>query len=331
MAKPKPRLGRGLGGLIAGSKPAASTTQVSNSKSSPAKSTPKKKTPARKAVVKSPKTETVSSSPSMENGLGFNEIALSSIRPNPRQPRRDIEPDALRELADSIKAEGLLQPIVVRRKGDTHEIIAGERRFRAYESLGRKKIPAKVMEVSDASSAALALIENLQREGLNPIEEALGYASLMRDFDLTQEEAAERVGRNRASLANVLRLLHLSKDIQSYLVKGLISTGHAKVLLSISEPSQREMIARHIIEKSWSVRETEKQVAQLAKQGGGSRNGNSSTSRDPSWVGPLEKHLTSELQARVRIKQRGKKGQLTIEYHSREELDRVLQRLQVSL
>src|SRR5204863_6559457 len=139
----------------------------------------------------------------------------------------------------SIRAEGLLQPIVVRPVGDKFQLIAGERRWRAFQQLKIKSIPARVMTSSDASSASLAMIENLQREGLNPIEEAHGYASLIRDFDLTQESAAERVGKGRATVANSLRLLSLDPDLQGYVAKNLLSVGHAKVLLGIDDAAHR--------------------------------------------------------------------------------------------
>ena len=159
--------------------------------------------------------------------------------PRVKQHAGKADPAQIEELAKSIQAEGLLQPIVVRAKKDKFELIAGERRLRAYESLGQKAIPARIIEASDASSAALALIENLQRENLNPIEESLGYASLMGDFDLTQEGVAERVGKARATIANSLRLLQLDREIQGYLARGLISSGHAKVLLGIEDEAQR--------------------------------------------------------------------------------------------
>src|SRR5205823_1169662 len=153
---------------------------------------------------------------------GYHEIPLHLIEPSPYQARREITPDQLGELAESIRSEGLLQPIVVRKVADKFQLIAGERRWRAFQLLKIKSIPARIVEASNASSAALGLIENLQREGLNPIEEAHGYASLIRDFDLTQESAAERVGKGRASVANSLRLLSLEPDLQAYVAKNML-------------------------------------------------------------------------------------------------------------
>jgi len=177
-AAPKSRLGRGLGGLIAAAKPAAPSSASTPANKDSAAATPAAQTPA----------------PAPTGAPGYLEIAVHQIEPSPYQARREVTPEQLSELAESIRSEGLLQPIVVRKQGDKFQLIAGERRWRAFQLLKIKAIPARIVEASNASSAALGLIENLQREGLNPIEEAHGYASLIRDFDLTQETAAERVG-----------------------------------------------------------------------------------------------------------------------------------------
>ena len=211
MSNSKTRLGRGLGGLISGtssSKPNADANVATESVA-------KVKIPvANKDAAKS-KPVTVSSI--TPNAPGFNDINLERIVTNPYQPRREILPEHVEELAKSIQSEGLIQPIVVREKNGKFELIAGERRLHAYRHLKLKHIPARIIEASDASSASIALIENLQRENLNPIDEALGYASLIRDFDLTQEAAAERVGKGRATVANALRLLSLDSEIQGFL------------------------------------------------------------------------------------------------------------------
>ena len=187
MTNSKKRLGRGLGGLISGA----------------ASSTPKEST-ASKSVVKEAKKRTATTA-EFPASTEYREIAIKDLEANPYQPRREIDLKQVEELAESIRSEGLLQPVVVRPKGKKYELIAGERRLHAFKFLKRKKVPARVIDVNDASSATLALIENLQRENLNPIEEALGYASLVRDFDLTQEAVAERIGKGRASVANALR------------------------------------------------------------------------------------------------------------------------------
>lgn len=255
------------------------------------------------------------------------------VEPSPYQARREIPPEQLSELAESIRAEGLLQPIVVRKTGEKFQLIAGERRWRAFQQLKIKAIPARIVEASNASSAALGLIENLQREGLNPIEEAHGYASLIRDFDLTQENAAERVGKGRASVANSLRLLALDAEIQGYVAKNLLSVGHAKVLLGVEDAAQRMVLARRIIEEGLSVRVTEK-LAASAKSGGNTgapatHRATALTPKDAATVAGIEKKLTSHLGARVALMHTPKKGKIVIEYRGNEDLQRLLEKLGV--
>jgi ParB family chromosome partitioning protein len=309
-AAPKSRLGRGLGGLIAASKPAAS------SPASAAAHPPAGSAPAAPA-----------------GAPGYLEIGVHQIEPSPYQARREIPAEQLHELAESIRAEGLLQPIVVRKVGDKFQLIAGERRWRAFQLLKIKSIPARVVEASNASSAALGLIENLQREGLNAIEEAHGYASLIRDFDLTQENAAERVGKGRASVANSLRLLSLDAELQGYIAKNLISVGHAKVLLGIEDSSFRGMLGRRIIEEGLSVRVTEKvagTVKGTAAGAAGKRAPRSGVSdRDSAAVAGIEKKLSSHLGARVAVLHTAKKGRIVIEYRGNDDLQRLLEKLGV--
>ena len=261
---------------------------------------------------------------------GYQEIAVHLIEPSPYQVRREIPAEQLKELAESIRSEGLLQPIVVRRHGERFQLIAGERRWRAFQQLSLKAIPARIAEASDASAAALGLIENLQREGLNPIEEAHGYASLVRDFDLTQETAAERVGKGRASVANSLRLLSLDPEIQGYLAKNLLSTGHAKVILGIEDTGHRLVLARRVIAEGLSVRGTEKLV-QSSRGSGGSKMRSTrhkgTTAADAATVEGIEKKLTSHLGARVAVLHSAKKGRIVIEYRGNDDLQRILGKL----
>ncbi len=306
----KSRLGRGLGGLISGT----GSSPIKKAAAAPAKKVAGSGASARQ--------DRVPDSP------GFRELAVKDIAANPYQPRRDINPKHVEELANSIQSEGLIQPIVVRSKGDKFELIAGERRLRAFESLGRKTIPARIIEASDASSAALALIENLQRENLNPIDEALGYASLIRDFDLTQEAASTRVGKSRAAIANSLRLLTLNAEIQGYLGRRLISTGHAKVLLGVESDEHRKLLARRIIETGMSVREAESEVRRL--KSGGSRSAASArqvSEAEVTAIRDLEKRIGEHLSSRVSLKHSPKKGKLTIEYYGNDDLDRILEKL----
>jgi ParB family chromosome partitioning protein len=313
MANSKSRLGRGLGGLIAAAAPA------------------KPAAPAQAASTSAP-----ASAPAAP--AGFLELAVTAIVPSPYQARKDIAPEHLQELAESIRSEGLLQPVVVRRVGEgKYQLIAGERRWRAFQLLKIKTIPARLVPAGDASAAALGLIENLQREGLNPLEEAYGYASLIRDFDLTQEVAAERVGKPRASVANSLRLLSLDGELQGYLAKGLLSVGHAKVLLGVEDTAQRTVIARRVIEEGLSVRATEAlvQARKLAAaaapgaSGSAAAGGRKAASADLAAIASIEKKLTSHLGARVALLHAGKKGKIVIPYAGNDDLQRILEKLGV--
>jgi ParB family chromosome partitioning protein len=296
MAMSKSRLGRGLEALIASGASAA----------------PKIEAPAAAPAVGVP---------------GFQEISMHLVEPSPYQPRKDMDAGQLNELAESIRAEGLLQPIVVRQVGEKFQLIAGERRWRAFQQLKIKTIPARILEASDASSAALTLIENLQREGLNPIDEAYGYASLIRDFDLTQEQASERVGKGRATVANSLRLLSLDAEIQGYLAKGLLNVGHAKVLLGVEDPARRALIARRVVEEGLSVRALEKLAQDHRGARIGRRKGRAVPAAEAAAVADIEKRLGSHLGARVALHHSAKRGRIVIAYAGNDDLQRILEKL----
>ncbi len=318
MAAPKSRLGRGLGGLIANATPASAKTESAKSAAAPAAAANGGQTPSAQAG-------------GAAAAAGFIEVPVQAIERSPYQARREISADQLNELAESIRSEGLLQPIVVRKNGEKYQLIAGERRWRAFQLLKIKTIPARLVEASNASSAALGLIENLQREGLNPVEEAYGYASLIRDFDLTQEAAAERVGRGRATVANSLRLLSLDGELQGYLSKSLLSVGHAKVLLGIDDHAQRALLARRIIEEGLSVRVSEKLV-QTQKAAPTSAatvpaSGRSVPPMEAAAIASIQKKLTSHLGARVAVKHTPKRGKIVIEYAGNDDLQRLLEKL----
>jgi len=296
---PKKSLGRGLGSLIGGgvAKPVAPATQAA-----PVAATP------------------------VAPGLLLQELPLTAIVPNPRQPRRDFDDAQVKELADSIRSEGLMQPIVVRKVKDGYELIAGERRFRAFKLIGQKTITARILEASDASSAVLALIENLQRADLNAIDEALGFASLMRDFSLTQEAVADRLGKPRASIANSVRLLALDNELQGYVRKGQLSAGHAKALLGIENVAHRVQVARLVIEKGLSVRATEAEVKKLASTKKTDRKQTVQT-----VVADVQKRLASHFASPVSVVRKGTKGSISIPFSSDDELARLLEKIGVKL
>jgi len=327
MAASKTRLGRGLGALISGGL---------KTESGKGKQPKKKARPGpEKSGISGGKEASAATPPKKEitsaGAPGFEEIPVAGVDPNPFQPRREIAPENLKELAESIRSEGLLQPIVVRKAGERFQLIAGERRWRAFQLIGQRTIPARVIEAGDFSSASMALIENLQRENLNPIEEASGYASLVRDFDLTQEKVAERVGRGRASVSNSLRLLQLDEEIQSYLARELLSAGHAKVLLGLESGGEQLLVARRVIEQGLSVRDTERlvQVSKRSRGGAIGRGRASSGVRgaEQATITDIERRLGSHLNARVTLKHTRKKGRIQIEYQGNEDLQRILEKV----
>ena len=249
MNTPTRRLGRGLGSLIEGG-------GVGNAHSHESV-LPIYKPVSEKVLV----TEEVTISPpkpKVEQASNqLQELAIDQVVPNPHQPRKVIDPEAIRDLAASIESEGLLQPIVVRPTDKGYELIAGERRWRAHQYLEKPSILARLLDASDLSSASLSLIENLQREELNPVEEALGYQSLVSDFKLTQAEVAERMGKSRTHITNLMRLLQLDGELKRLLADGKLSVGHAKVLLSIEDPKHRLSIGQKAVLEGWTVRQTE--------------------------------------------------------------------------
>ena len=259
-------------------------------------------------------------------GLTLIELAVGAILPNPRQPRREFDEALVKELAESIRSEGLLQPIVVRKVKDGYELIAGERRFRAFKHLGQKTITARIIEASDASSAVLALVENLQRADLNAIDEAIGVASLMRDFNLTQEAVADRIGKPRATIANSVRLLSLDPEIQGYLRKGQLSAGHAKALLGLENQAHRVQVARLVIEKGLSVRATEAEVKKLA---GGKKGDRKRV--EQTVVADVQKRLASHFATPVTVVRNGTKGAISIPFSSDDDLARLLEKIGIKL
>lgn len=304
MAKPTSRLGRGLGALITS-----------------ASAAPKAATPAPAAVPAA-----AAPAPVNEGLPGYREVPVAHVEPNPYQPRKEFSDEALSDLVDSIRAEGLLQPIVVRPVGDKFQLIAGERRWRAFQKLAIKTIPARVMTSSDASSASLALIENLQRADLNPLEEAHGYASLIRDFDLTQDAAAQRVGKGRATVANSLRLLGLEPELQGYVGKGMLSVGHAKVLLGVENSPERLVLARRALEQGLSVRALE-ELLRSNKSGGGAGKKRRMPGATATVLADIEKKLTSHLGARTTLKHSDKQGRIIIEYAGNDDLQRIIEKM----
>ena len=248
-------------------------------------------------------------------------IRLSDIEPNPRQPRQDFEPVALEELAQSIRENGIITPITLRKTGDTYQIIAGERRWRASRLAGLTEIPAIVLDVDENTAYALAIIENLQREDLNPME-AEGYRRLTQELGLTQEQAALRVGRSRPAVANALRLLSLPKSVEALLREKQLSAGHARALLPLEREEVMLKAAQTILEQQLSVRQTEALVKQLQKTPA------DKPEKTPDiYVQDLERAMAAFTGHKITIQPGAKKGKITIEYYGNEDLEAVCEAL----
>ncbi len=252
-----------------------------------------------------------------------NFIKITDIDPNKNQPRKLFFEDSLEELAESIKLHGILQPLALRRtEGGRYQIIAGERRFRAAKRAGLTEVPAVIVDADDRAVAELALIENLQREDLNPVEEAEGFKALIEEYSLTQEEAAERLGKSRSTLTNAIRLLALSPDALALLREGKIERGHAKVILGITDPKKQGEIAHIVAEKNLNVRQTEDLVRRTNKE--------TLTPPDTSdvvevdYIAALERDLTKSLGRKVKLIHGKKKGKIELEYYGNDDLERLL-------
>ena len=302
----KPALGRGLGALLSGG--AAKPTSVS---------------PAVAPVA----------TPTPPTGASVRRVPLTQIQPSPLQPRKDFPPESLAELADSIREQGIVQPLIVRVVGGSFELIAGERRWRAAQLAGLTDAPVIERTATDREVLELALIENLQRENLNPVEEALGYAQLGEQFQLTQEEIAKKVGKSRAVVANALRLLKLAAPLQAALRDGRLSVGHAKVILGLADPKLQQTAFERVLAAGLTVRGTEDLVAALQSP--------KSQVQSPKSVpgGPLrdlhvvdlENKLRERFAAKVALRYKAGKGSVEVRFTNDDELNRVLEVMGVSL
>jgi ParB family chromosome partitioning protein len=314
----KPVLGKGLASLLpSAAHPAAHTT------------------PAAGATVAGPPAvahQSQSDASNRDRHLGISMVALEEVRANQLQPRRDFDDLALKELAQSIQLNGIIQPLLVRKTAkDGYELIAGERRLRAAKLAGLKQVPIVIRRSTDRESLELALIENIQRQNLNCIDEALAYFQLIQDFSLTQEEVAERVGKDRATVANYLRLLRLPEIVIDDLKKGVLTFGHGKALLGLEDADQRLRARAQIIEKRLSVRETEALVDSMKapkEENTGTNPQSASKSPLTSRLSNLSRDLARQWSTKVEVKGNEQKGKIVIHYTSRQDLDRILEAMQ---
>ena len=248
-------------------------------------------------------------------------VKISLVEPNRNQPRKMFDKDSLEELTNSVKQYGVLQPILVKKIGDRYEIVAGERRWRAAQAAGLSEVPIVVRDYDEQKAKEIAIIENIQRTDLNPIEEALAYKSLIEEYSLTQEELSDKVSKNRSTITNSLRLLKLSKNIQQYMIDGQISSGHARALLSLEDEGKRELLALDIMKRNLSVRDTEKAAKELSKKKkidiSDINKTDNDTARDLSlFYKEYEDSIQGVLGTKVHINQNDKyKGRIVIEYY----------------
>jgi ParB family chromosome partitioning protein len=250
---------------------------------------------------------------------------IEEIVPNRSQPRKHFDESKIQELADSIREKGILEPLMVRRVEQGYELILGERRWRAAQKAGLHEVPVIVKDLPDREVLEISLIENLQREDLNPIEEAEAFKRLTEEFDLSQEELSKRIGKDRATIANTLRLLKLPSEIRTQLFENVITAGHARAILSLDTSEKQKELSALIIQKGLSVREAEAQAKRMAEK---RQKGGSSRTKDPdveSQVTSLQDALKRHLATQVRILHRGKRGKIEIDYYSHEDLGRIVE------
>jgi len=304
----KPALGRGLGALLGDSPIAKPPGTAPTSTTSPA------------------------AAPATDTREHVQRVALDRIRPCPLQPRKDFSPETLRELADSIKEQGIVQPLIVRDRDGHLELIAGERRWRAAQLLGLAEVPVILRQADDRAVLELTLIENLQRENLNAIEEAHGYAQLIEQFQLKQEEVATKVGKSRAAVANALRLLKLPPSLQASIREGRLSVGHAKVILGLVNEQHQRLAAERILKEGLNVRQTEALVARLQARESGAvtKPGLPTPLTRDAHVANVENQLRERLGTKVHLRYAQGKGALEITFFSDAELERILHVLGIS-
>ena len=294
------------------------------------------KEPARKTITKTDKTEkksdvaekqtnpTVAKKQTADSKTEAMIVKISSVEPNMDQPRKQFDEDALMELSESIKQYGVLHPLLVSDKKDYYEIIAGERRWRAAKLAGLTEIPVIVKEFSEQELVEISLIENIQREDLNPVEEAMAYKRLIDEFHLKQDEIAERVGKSRTAVTNAMRLLKLSEKVQQMLIDEMITAGHARAILSIADKEKQESIAMKVFDEKLSVRETEALVKRMLEPPKTAKKSKFSSAEDAIYES-LEEKMKSIMGTRVQIhRKKNDKGKIEIEYYSKDELERII-------
>ena len=282
---------------------------------------PNKNEKNEKAINKTVKSDVKPKNEEKASKSGERMVKINQVEPNRDQPRREFDEDSLMELADSIKQFGILQPLIVQKKKDYYEIIAGERRWRAAKLAGIKEVPVIIKEYTDQEIVEISLIENIQRENLNPIEEAMAYKRLLEEFNLKQDEVAERVSKSRTAVTNSMRLLKLSERVQQMIIDDMISTGHARALLAIDDEEQQYILANKIFDEKLSVRETEKLVKALKNP----KKEVKKQKLEHTFVYQnIEEQMKNIIGTKVSVNAKANgKGKIEIEYYSEDELERI--------
>lgn len=263
-----------------------------------------------------------------ENDKLINTINLNLIKPNKKQPREYFDEKKISQLAESIKEHGIIQPLVLKKDGEVYTIIAGERRWRAAKSIGLSEVPAVIVDATEKDLLEISLIENIQREDLNPIEEAKAYKRLLDDFNLTQEELAKRVGKSRVAITNCMRLLNLDERVQDYLIDEVISEGHGRALLAVENKNLQYKLAQAIIDEDLSVRDTEKLIKNYYKKNQKDDEKKEKNCND-QYVSDIESRLENYFGTKVLLKNGKNKGKIEIEYYSGEDLQRIIDMLKI--
>lgn len=254
---------------------------------------------------------------------GYSLIDINLIKSNESQPRKLFDDEKIMELAESIKSNGIIQPLILRKDKDEYIIVAGERRWRAAKYIGIKEIPAVIMDLTEKQILEISLIENIQREDLNSIEEAIAYKKLITDFDLTQEQLSKRIGKSRVAITNTMRLLNLSEDVQQYIIEGVISEGHGRALLAITDSKLQCELAQNVIDDKLSVRELEFLIRELKTKSEPSKS-KAKKETNPYYKEVIEK-LENYFGTKVNVTNKNNKGKIEIEYYSEEDLQRILE------
>jgi ParB family transcriptional regulator, chromosome partitioning protein len=264
-----------------------------------------------------------------KTSLAANLVSINLIKPNAGQPRKAFDEEKIQQLSESIKEHGIIQPILLKKDGDTYSIIAGERRWRAAKAAGLKEVPVIVMDIDEKGVLEISLIENIQRQDLNPIEEAWAFRKLIEDFEFTQEELGRRLGKSRTALSNTMRLLNLDARVQEYLIDGVITEGHGRAILALEDKELQYKLAQKVIDDGLTVRETEKLISEIAKGKGLEKQKPEKKAVSDPYIVDIKNKLEERFDTKVLISNKNNKGKIEIEYYSNDDLQRIMDILSI--